>query len=168
MSQNLFILALVVIQCSCVNSSVDNHVCIPHTTKQHANANVIHWTKSLIDSLATSIDSSKMFFDAVQKDADCFSTEGSNLIGYFKDFEIQKLEVNNYGEMGKSFEQYYFHNKEAFYACVITYNYNIPFYENGSAIKDSTLTKAYLPLDVGEKKQDLIVLIEKYLDIFDD
>jgi hypothetical protein len=65
------------------------------------------------------------------------STEGGQGLAYYSDNNIKLIEITWYGETGKRKIEYYFDNKQLFFAFDSRYQYNRPIYWNEKLAKEN-------------------------------
>lgn len=106
-------------------------------------------TKKEIDELAAEIDSDLKNFQRIDTTVFGYSTEGTELVGYFQNNIFKKIIAKHAGEYGNLIESIYF-DEDAFVLIVWdeTY-YNKPIFEQGVSEPDST-AKEYFYFDKKE------------------
>lgn len=72
------------------------------------------------------------------------STEGGELKAYYQDEDLKKVVASYFGEMGKTVEEYYFSEENAFFIFTQQYSYDKPITVEGSAVKQIEENRYYL------------------------
>ena len=78
------------------------------------------WYKDIVGNL-TSFDTTMVYIGDE-------STEGGEGIAYYRHDELLRIDVKLYGEMGRSEEEFYFHEGKLFFVFHQTFHYNAPIY----------------------------------------
>jgi hypothetical protein len=106
-------------------------------------------TKKEIDELAAEIDSNLKNFQRIDTTVLGYSTEGTELVGYFQNNIIKKIIAKHAGEYGNLIESIYFDESEFVLIVWDETYYNKPIFEQGVTEPDST-AKEYFYFDKKE------------------
>ncbi|WP_259068696.1 hypothetical protein HDF24_07275 [Mucilaginibacter sp. X4EP1] len=71
------------------------------------------------------------------------TTEGNEVVRFYKGPEIKKIKAMYYGETGKALDEYYFYNGKLIFYFKAEYHYNMPINVNGSKITSVKETRYY-------------------------
>lgn len=94
-------------------------------------------------------------YKKIEKTDTTESTEGNEVLLYYKGNDIMKIAATYYGETGKALQEYYFFSKKLIFCYCAYYHYNKPFnIKGGGKITSTTEERFYL--DDGK-----IVLLKK-------
>jgi hypothetical protein len=102
-------------------------------------SNQINFIKQKSIEINTNLNS----FKKIDKDISDESTEGGDIIKYYDGLEIKKITETFYGEMGKSNEEFYYHNGQLIFYYSVKENYNMPMYMKGSRVTSKVETRYY-------------------------
>jgi hypothetical protein len=87
-------------------------------------------------------------YKKIEKTDTAETTEGNEVLLYYKGNEIKKIATTYYGETGKALYEYYFFNKKLIFCYFVDYHYNKPFYiTGGGKITSTTEERFYLDND---------------------
>lgn len=114
-----------------------------NTSEQNLTKDTIDNNKILqyIKETVHEIDENENNFKKIQKNVFDFSTEGSEITGYYDEKKIKKIIVENYGETGKSKEEYYYDNNEIILYILNEYYYDSPIYETQNPVITNNVTR---------------------------
>ncbi len=91
------------------------------------------------------INKSLKSYKRIEKTDTVETTEGNEVLLYYKGKEIKKIVVTYYRETGKAIEEFYFSNSKVIFCYLVNYHYNMPIYEtNGGKIASSKEERIYL------------------------
>jgi hypothetical protein len=94
------------------------------------------------------INKSLKSYKKIEKTDTVESTEGNQVLIYYKGGEIKKIAVTYYGETGKALQEYYFFDKRLIFCYCVDYHYNKPFdVTGGGKIASTTEERFYLDND---------------------
>ncbi len=79
----------------------------------------------------------------ITKEDTAESTEGNEVLLYFDDSEIKKIQATYYGETGKAVDEYYFFNKKLIFYYRIESRYVVPINVNSNAKIASVIRQRY-------------------------
>jgi len=100
---------------------------------------------SFIKSQFAEINKNLKSYKKVEKTDTIESTEGNEVLLYYKGNEIKKVAVTYYGETGKAIQEYYFFDKKLIFCYCVDYHYNRPFtVKGGGKIASTTEERFYL------------------------
>jgi hypothetical protein len=84
-------------------------------------------------------------YKKIEKTDTAETTEGNEVLLYYRGNEIRKIIVTYYRETGKAIEEFYFYNNKVIFCYLVNYHYNMPIYEtNGGKIASSKEERIYL------------------------
>jgi len=98
-----------------------------------------------VETKCSIIKDSLNTYDTVKSDIWGESTEGGEVIAYFRNDVLKFITVCYYGETGKREIDYCFHNGHLCYIVDITYSYNRPFYWDENFAKENNDTTVFNP-----------------------
>ena len=94
-------------------------------------------------------------YKKIEKTDTIQTTEGNEVLLYYKGNKIKKIAATYYGEAGKETDEFYFSNHNLIFCEYVDYRYNMPVSEkNGGKIASTTDERVYL--DNGK-----IILVKK-------
>ncbi len=102
------------------------------------------------------INKSLKSYKKVEKTDTVESTEGNEVLLYYKGKEIKKVAVTYYGETGKALYEYYFFNKKLIFCYFVDYKYDKSIYETNKPGKIASTTEERFYLD-----NDKILMVKK-------
>jgi hypothetical protein len=95
-------------------------------------------------------------YKRIEKTDTAETTEGNEVLLYYKGSEMKKIAANYYGETGKALQEYYFFNKKLIFCYCVDYHYNKPFtIKGGGKITSTTEERFYLD-------NDKILMVKKW------
>jgi hypothetical protein len=74
-------------------------------------------------------------YKRIEKTDTAETTEGNEVLLYYKGNEIKKIAAIYYGETGKALQEYYFYDKKLIFCYFADYRYDIPIYVNNGKVK---------------------------------
>jgi len=87
-------------------------------------------------------------YKKIEKTDTAETTEGNEVLLYYKGNEIKKITATYYGETGKALQEYYFFNKKLIFCYFVDYHYNKPFtVKGGGKIASTTEERFYVDND---------------------
>jgi len=87
-------------------------------------------------------------YKKIEKTDTAETTEGNEVLLYYKGNEIKKIAAAYYGETGKALYEYYYSNKKLIFCYFADYHYNKPFnIKGGGKITSTAEERFYLDND---------------------
>lgn len=116
--------------------------CISNTFCQNTpNTAKISFIKAQFEEINRSLKS----YRKIEKTDTAETTEGNEVLLYYKGREIKKIAVTYYRETGKAIEEFYFYSDKIIFCYLVNYFYNMPIYEKGGGkIVSSKEERIYL------------------------
>jgi len=103
---------------------------------------------SFIKTQFAEINKNLESYKKIEKTDTAETTEGNEVLLYYKGTEIKKIAATYYGETGKALQEYYFFNKKLIFCYCADYHYNKPFdIKGGGKIASTTEERFYLDND---------------------
>lgn len=112
------------------------------------------------------IDGAAKRYRKIRKELSGFSAEGGELIAYLRGDNVVKLKATHYGESGRAFEEFYFHEGELIFVSHLVENYNRPlsgkvvsrernrfYFQNGVLIRWLGQRNKQQPVDSNDFKE---------------
>jgi hypothetical protein len=111
----------------------------------------------------------------VKRDLAGESAEGGELVAYFKDRSVEKLQASFLGETGKATEEYYFWNSELIFVLRVESHYTKPmsgvvkdkteqrfYFADGKLIRWLDPQKKEVAAGIAERERELLASAKKY------
>jgi len=89
------------------------------------------------------INSNIKSFTKVEKQSSEESSEGGDIVGYFKDGEIKKVTATYYGGLGQAVTEYYFDSTQLVFVFKEDISYDKPFYMKDSKVATREQSRYY-------------------------